>query len=253
MNVILLASGKGKRLNPQTQNLPKPLVKVNKFSIFDFFLDSFNDIESEKTLYLATGYKEECFQNNFYQKIFNPEYESSNMLFGLWYTLTKLVNKFEDTIISYGDIIFPKPLLSELSKMDEISIVTDSSWEDNYIGRSEHGFDECEKCIVNENKNLVIASKNLPKQFIKYFEYVGITYIPKRFMPRISELLNELFIKTENLEKPFMFSESLKKAYITDFLSYLVMKNFQIRTKEIQGRWFEIDTIQDLEKARGIY
>ena len=253
MNVILLASGKGKRLNPQTKNLPKPLVKVNEYSIFDFFLDSFNDIEGEKSLYVATGYKDECFQNNLYQKIFNPEYESTNMLFGLWYTLSKLVNKFEDTIISYGDIIFPKSLLSELSKKKEICIVTDPSWEDNYIGRTEHGFDECEKCIVNKNKDLVIASKNLPKQFVNYSEYIGITYLPKRFMPRISEMLNQLFIKTENLENPFMFSESLKKAYITDFLSYLVINNFKIRTEEIQGRWFEIDTVQDLEKVKGIY
>ena len=36
MNVILLAAGKGKRLNPETSNLPKPLVKINKNkTIFD--------------------------------------------------------------------------------------------------------------------------------------------------------------------------------------------------------------------------
>ena len=38
MNVVLLAAGKGKRLNPETSNLPKPLVKINKNkTIFDFF------------------------------------------------------------------------------------------------------------------------------------------------------------------------------------------------------------------------
>ena len=251
MNVILLASGKGKRLTPETISIPKPLVRINDKTIFDFFLIAFNKITKKKKLYITTGYKEECFNESFYTKIFNPEYESTNMLYGLWYTLSQLVDKSEDTLISYGDIIFPNSLLEQVSQMDEITIVTDPNWEKNYIGRTLHGLEECEKCIVNTNKKLILASKNLPKQFTKYSEYIGVFYIPKKFISPISDVLNKLFLQNENLEKPFMFSQTLNKAYITDFLSYLVINNFKIKTAEIIGKWHEIDTVQDLIKVKG--
>ena len=172
------------------------------------------------------------------------------MLYGLWYTLSKIVNIYEDTIISYGDIIFPKTLLKDVSQMDELTIVTDPTWENNYIGRSNHGFEECEKCIVNSNKHLIIASKNLPKQFRKYSEFIGVFYIPKKFMPSIMKLLNKLFLRANNLDESFIFSKTLKKAYLTDFFTYLIINNFIIKTREIFGNWQEIDTLQDLTKAR---
>ena len=253
MNVILLASGRGKRLNPETINLPKPLVKIKKNQrIFDFFLSAFEEINVSKKLYIATGFKQENFNDKFYTKIFNPHYASTNMLFGLWYTLSKIVNISEDTIISYGDIIFPKTLLKDISQMNELTIVTDSNWETNYFGRSSHGFEECEKCIVSANKNLMIASKDLPRQFNKYSEYIGVFFIPKKFMPTIMKLLNKLFLIKENLDQPFIFSKTLKKAYLTDFFNYLIMHNLNIKTREIFGSWQEIDTLQDLIKARGI-
>ena len=62
--------------------------------------------------------------------------------------------------------------------------------------------------------------------------------------------LNQLFLKDQNLDEPFMFSKTLKKAYLTDFFTYLIMKNFCIKTKEISGNWQEIDTLQDLKKAK---
>lgn len=253
MNVILLAAGKGKRLNPETSNLPKPLVKINKNkTIFDFFLSAFEEINVTKKLYITTGFKKECFKDSNSIKIFNPQYESTNMLFGLWYTLSKIVNFSDDTIISYGDIIFPKTLLKEISQMDELTIITDPNWETNYVGRSSHGFEECEKCIVNANKNLMIASKDLPKQFSKYSEYIGVFFIPKKFMPTIMEILNKLFLRKNNLDEPFIFSKTLRKAYLTDFFTYLIMNNFNIKSREIFGSWQEIDTLQDLKKARGI-
>ena len=66
-------------------------------------------------------------------------------------------------------------------------------------------------------------------------------------------ILDKLFLANENHHKPFMFSETLRKSYITDILSFLIINNFKIKTFEVKGDWYEIDTIQDLAKVRGIY
>ena len=165
-----------------------------------------------KNLYLLLlDLKKKIFPDSFYKKINNPYYDSTNMLFGLWYTFSKMVNRNDATIISYGDIIFPNSLLEELSHMEEITIVTDPNWEQNYLNRTDHGFEECEKCILSESKDLLLASKNLPKQFTKYSEFIGVTFIPKKFIASILMILDKLFLTNENHEKPFMFSRNFKK------------------------------------------
>ena len=185
-----------------------------------FFLEAFEKLKCEKSLFIATGFKEENFPDSFYKKIYNPYYDSTNMLFGLWYTFSKMVNRNDATIISYGDIIFPNSLLEELSHMEEITIVTDPNWGKNYLNRTDHGFEECEKCILSESKDLLLASKNLPKQFIKYSEFIGVTFIPKKFIASILMILDKLFLANENHQKPFMFSETLKNLISQTF--YLI-------------------------------
>jgi choline kinase len=253
MNIILLASGQGSRLRPETEDYPKPLVKVNSNKrIFDYFLDATKRIKSEFEIIIATGYKYKNFDHLNLTTIYNPFYETTNMLFGIWFTINKIKSLEKDLIVSYGDIIFPPNTFEKLREKDEITIVTDSDWESNYIGRTSHGYNECEKCIVDNNGYLLVASKNLPKEFIKYKEFIGVIYIPKRFINVIKDHLNTIFASEEEFDNKFAFSDTLRKAYLTDFLSYLVINNFKIKCLEVIGKWYEIDTIQDLEKIRGL-
>ena len=251
MNIILLASGRGTRLRPETVVYPKPLVKVGKKRIVDYFIDATEAIKIKKNIFIATGYQHTQFDNFKCSKIFNPFFETTNMLFGLWNTLSGIANYDSDTIISYGDIIFPNDTLNRLVGNNEMCILVDSNWRNHYVGRTEHGFTECEKCILDNNQNLLIASKHLPEEYSNYKEFVGIFYIPKRIISEIKHHLNLLFDLKENLDKPFMFSSTLRKSYLTDLFSYLIINNFKIKTIEINGQWSEIDTLQDLQKARG--
>ena len=91
MNIILLASGQGSRLRPETEDYPKPLVKVNSNKrIFDYFLDATKRIKSEVEIIIATGYKYKNFDQLNLTTIYNPFYETTNMLFGIWFTINKL-------------------------------------------------------------------------------------------------------------------------------------------------------------------
>lgn len=60
-NAIIMAAGKGERLNPVTLDTPKPLVKVNGVRMIDTIIDGLyaNGINE---IYVVTGYMMECFR-----------------------------------------------------------------------------------------------------------------------------------------------------------------------------------------------
>ena len=254
LQIILLASGKGKRLVPETLNVPKALVKVNEKTILDYFLNSAYKVCNRENIIIATGHNHKCFESLGIKLIFNPFYEETNMLFGLWYTLSKMSKINSGIIVSFSDIIFPEDTLRNLISSEKITIVTDKNWEKRYIGRTDHPQEQCAKCILDSKNKLLIASKKLPKVYKNiYSEFLGLLYIPKDFINVVYEKLSELYDNEENYKKPFIFSDDLKNAYLTDFFTFLVMNQFEIKSNQVTGEWFEIDTLQDLKKAKDYY
>jgi NDP-sugar pyrophosphorylase family protein len=51
----------------------------------------------------------------------------------------------------------------------------------------------------------------------------------------------------------FHDAPSLEKAYLTDMLQELIDSGFRISPIYISGEWCEIDTPQDLKKARKLF
>ena len=62
LNVVILAAGRGSRLNKLTQYKPKTLIKLNGKSIFDHLLDNFKYFELNK-ITSVLGYKKICLEN----------------------------------------------------------------------------------------------------------------------------------------------------------------------------------------------
>ena len=52
---------------------------------------------------------------------------------------------------------------------------------------------------------------------------------------------------------PFQHAASLEKAYITDMIQELIDNGQPVQSIDIEGGWMEIDTPQDLERARKVF
>ena len=57
----------------------------------------------------------------------------------------------------------------------------------------------------------------------------------------------------QNHKGKFHNASSLEKAYLTDLFQELINSGIDISPIYIDGEWCEIDTPQDLEKARKIF
>ena len=112
MRSIILAAGRGTRLNPLTLNKPKPLVEILDKSLIS---RQVNILKSQgiNDINVVAGYLGKQLINNEYNVIFNNEFENTNMVYSLFCAENLLE---EDLIVSYGDIAYSPEILESLVK-----------------------------------------------------------------------------------------------------------------------------------------
>jgi GTP:adenosylcobinamide-phosphate guanylyltransferase len=73
-NIIILAAGLGSRLRPETDRIPKALIKIGKQRAIDYLIQKYGDIADR--IIIAVGYG-----GNLLEKYVKEKYESLNIVF----------------------------------------------------------------------------------------------------------------------------------------------------------------------------
>ena len=248
MNAIILAAGSGIRLDKHTKDIPKVLVDINGKSILERQISllkshGINDIT------VVTGYKKEKFTIGDLEYIFNPKYSETEQLTSMMTARRKISG---DVLIIFGDIIFDDQILEQiLSSNDDIVVAIDLDWEKSYEERSDNPKEIADKVLIQQKKVIQISAKEIPLgSKNKVGEFLGLI--------KLSATGSKTIIKKyEQLEKSytgkFHDAISLKKAKLVDILQELIDSRVEISPLIINGKWCEIDTPNDLERARRIF
>lgn len=245
MKVIVIAAGSGKRLGEETKNLPKYLISVNGRTIMEHQLGVLKKSGYDELL-VITGPNKERFSSGGATYIEDKNYTQHDILGSLMEARDYISG---DVLVLYSDIIFDDVVLSQVMESDaDIGIAVDLNWEKAYENRTEHPRLEAENVSLAGNKVLEIRKNISPGKNIG--EFLGIM--------KLSEKGSEIFVKRFlELEKshsgPFQTAPSLHKAYLTDMIQELIDSKVDVRPIAISGKWCEIDTRQDLERASKMF
>ena len=170
----------------------------------------------------------------------------------------------DDIIISYGDVIFDEHVLQSLINFSgSIGLGIDLNWGKNYDGKEQELKQEASTVQMKNNMSRKMVYEGVHaiskiKGNLKYSnyerqklgEFVGLMRLSKHgstvFIKRYEELIS-------SHTGSFHEATSISQAYFTDMLQELIDNDTEILPIAVQGKWCEIDTIEDLKRAGDMF
>jgi phosphoenolpyruvate phosphomutase len=237
---VFLAASRGAELKELTEDKPKVLIDINGKPLIAQSIESFYEHDI-KDLSIVRGYKKEAFKFPNIKYFDNDQYETTGELSSLMFAAKEIV---DNCIISYGDILYRKYILSRLlEEKNDITIVVDgtvSSRRSDYVG-------DFVTCSRDHTKNLFDSPVELKSIKFGTFEgnqtahgeWIGLIKTNKVGSEIISKTLMELS-KTENFSK-------LK---LPDLFQLLLERKVKVNVMYIDGHWMDVDTYADVSKGQ---
>jgi phosphoenolpyruvate phosphomutase len=239
-HAIFLAASRGAELKELTEDKPKVLIDINGKPLIEQTIDSFyaHDI---KDISIVTGYKKEAFKFQNIKYVHNENYENTSELSSLFLAKNAIV---ENCVISYGDILFRKYILTRLlEEKGDITIVVDASLgsrDANYSGdfvtcsrAHSKGFADTTAELKSVNFGKISEVKDL------HGEWIGLIKTNKIGSDILAKTLSELSITTD-----------FNKLKLPDLMNALVEKKVKINVMYIDGHWMDVDTYADVSKGQ---
>jgi L-glutamine-phosphate cytidylyltransferase len=245
MNAVIIAAGSGKRISNDVKNCPKSMVRVNGKPIIDYQIVTLKEAGIEE-IFVITGPYSEKFNVNHVKYIKDQHFTEHDILGSLMES--KKVLK-DEILILYSDIIFDLEIIKKiLDSKGDISIGIDMNWEKMYEGRTQHPKTEAENVLLEKSTKIIKIKKNIKGDNVG--EFIGIIKLSKNgsniFVKKYDELI-------KNHSGIFHEAPNFLKGYLTDMIQELVDSKINVEPVLISGKWCEIDTMQDLEKAEKIF
>lgn len=246
MKAIIVAAGRGNRLVPLSDDKPKCMLEVGKETIMQRQLSVLRECGVDDIV-VVRGYKKELINYPGIKYYDNIDYENNNILRSLFYAEEEMDGGF---VFSYSDIIYTRKVAEGLlgSKYD-ISLIIDLDWTAQYVGRVKHPVTEAELVQVKDGRIVRIGKDVKPQD--SYGEFIGLAKFSKRGARILKVQYHKLSQVYKNRpDKPFQNVPEFQKAYFTDMMQDLTDRGYQVHPVDIRNNWVEIDTDEDLERAR---
>ena len=213
MQSLILAAGRGSRINELTQNLPKCLINFNRKPLISWQLNSLKKY-SDSTI-IVGGYninkiKEYAKGLSNVQIIKNKKWESTNMLYSLMCAREKLKNK--DTIISYSDIFYSINAVEKLyNSKEEIAILYDPNWEKLWQKRFKNPLDDAESFKIDDNSFLLEIGNKLENISDCKGQFMGLLKITREGWSLIEKIIKNYNVKFDVIDTTGFINYLLKK------------------------------------------
>lgn len=232
MTYIILAAGKGTNLQPLTLKTPKSLYKLDrKSTVLQRMVRSIRKYDSSAEIVVVTGFMYEHVLREVEREnvivVRNPFYARTGSIASLWFA-KKYLERDNVTILN-SDIVAEDRLIEEIvcEHTDKPYVLVDS-------GRTEGKYN-----VQVQGEKICVMSKSLSSFFGQYVCVTKLDAVSARF------LLEEI----DNMVNDEMYDQLFE-----DALVQMIFENdFDLYYRDIKGySWTEVDTVDDLIKAREV-
>lgn len=243
MQAIILAAGMGKRLGEYTHDNTKCMLEVNGIRLIDRALAALKEVKVTRVV-LVVGYKGQNvkdyvgtdYQGIPIEYVENPIYDKTNNIYSLY--LAKDYMTAEDTLLLESDIIFAPSVIMKLVNDERPNLALVDKYE-SWMDGTVVTLDKDQKITRLIDKNGFDFS-----EIHNYYKTVNIYKFSKEF--------------SSKYYVPFLTAYSIAlgdNEYYEQVLRVILhLRNAPLFALPLSGDlWYEIDDIQDLDIASGMF
>lgn len=250
---IIIAAGMGRRLAPYTDHMPKCLVPIRGEPMLVRQLRAFR-VHGLDEFVIIRGYKAEVLEARRAELgpgvrfVENREFATNNILQSLFTAADELDGP---VVTTYADIVFADDVVGALlAPADGPSrLVVDLDFAKIYEGRDQHPLAEAEVCATDgQGRVTAVGKRALPPERATG-EFIGLGRWNADAVRALQAARAELTRSYAGRETAAFGRNTWRGAYLTDLIEHLMAQGVAFSSVPIRGRWREIDTVQDLERA----
>ena len=244
---LILAAGRGSRLSKLSDRLPKSMENINGKTLIQRQISLLQQ-NGISDIAVVRGFEKEKFHHKDVNFVNDDEFEEHEQLGSLIAAESEIVG---DILIIFGDIIFDSNILNQiLDSNNDISIAVDLDWKESYRERTDNPIELAGKILLDGQKIIQLSERlSVEKKEFSTGEFLGIIKLTSNG----SRILRDYLKKLKHHAGRFHDAESFKMAKLTDLLQHLIESNVEIKPIFVKGKWCEIDTPIDLERAKRLF
>lgn len=243
MKMIILAAGMGTRLRPHTEHAPKCMVEIHGRPLIDWLIDVAHGA-GITDLTLVGGYMHDMLERYPARLIVNEQYETTNMVYSLSRALDAMSG---DVIVSYSDILYePRVLEAVIQSPHGIAVATDRRWLELWRRRFDDPLSDAESLILTPDGSIAdIGAKTSDFNAIQG-QFTGLMKFSGAGLAALTDALHA------GEAAAAMRGRGFAKMYMTDLLQRFIDTGVPVHPAWIDGGWFEVDSLHDLEIAKAL-
>ena len=240
MKAIIVAAGRGTRLVPHTNCLPKCLLPFAGKRLLSWQRAALaaNQIAD---VTVVRGFMGEQFDAMDVSLRDNPDWQTTNMVYSLLQARDVLASG-ESVIVSYGDIIYEPHIIESLSRSaEDIAVVVDTNWLNLWRRRFGDPLEDAESLRLSEDGRIIDIGRKVDTLDEIDAQYIGLM----KFTPQGAAKLCAFFDSADQ-NAPWLKGRSRDTCYMTDLLHGMQESGTAINAIATTGGWLEFDTVNDL-------
>lgn len=225
---LILAAGRGSRMGNETAAKPKCLTLLAGRTLIEWQVNALLKAGITE-IGIVKGYKADLIEIGDVSYI-NPIWSETNMVYSLFCAPPFTGN----TIVSYSDITYHSSHIEKLlASKDDIVITADLHWYELWSERLSDPLDDAES-FISENGVLREIGKKTDNYTDIQAQYMGLIKLSSYGWSQVYNIYQTLSV------------ENRKVIDMTSMLNLLISRGIEIRVIEVEGKWCEADTMEDV-------
>jgi len=233
MRAIILAAGRGSRMNSLTEDRPKCLVELDHKPLIRRQIAALRG-GGVSTIGIVRGYLGNMINVEDVTYFENPRWRETNMVMSLVAASTWLES--DSVVISYADIFYKSDAVLDLvATPGDLVIAYDRGWRSLWARRFADPLSDAETFRTDARGNLIEIGRRTTRIDDIEGQYMGLLKFTPQAWRAVEDVLAGVDAKTRDAMD------------MTTLLRTLLDSGFSVGTVGVSGQWGEIDNSGDLE------